>query len=85
MFKNLNSMMGLPEETVSDIVKITIIGKNNINMENYGRLLTYTDNEITVKSNEGILKMVGNALKIEVIDKNFIEIKGEFLCISYEN
>ena len=88
MFKNLNNLnnlIGLPEETVLDVVKITVIGKSSIHLENYGRLLVYTEDEIMVKTSDGVLKIVGNGLKIEAIDKNFIEIKGCFLCISYEN
>ena len=85
MIKGINNIMGLPEETVSDVIKITIVGNDDINIENYGRLLLYTDEEIAVKTSDGIIRIAGNNLKIESIDKNYIEVKGIFLCISYEN
>lgn len=85
MLKGINNIMGLPEENISDVIKITVIGNDDINIENYGRLLLYTDNEISVKNDDGIIKIVGNGLKIEAIDKNYIGVRGAFLCISYEN
>jgi len=83
--KYFSNITGMPDEVVETVMKITIIGKNSILMEYYGRLVLYTDTEICVKNNEGIVKISGNNLKIQTIDKNFIEIIGEFLCISYEN
>lgn len=85
MKKYFSNITGMPDEVVETVMKITIIGKNSILMEYYGRLVLYTDTEICVKNNEGIVKISGNNLKIQTIDKNFIEIIGEFLCISYEN
>lgn len=85
MKKNLSNIIGIPEEVVSSVMKITVIGRKNINLEYYGRLVLYTDTEICVKNDDGIVKISGNNLKIETIDKIYIEIIGEFLCISYEN
>ena len=85
MKRNSGNIIGMPEEVVSNVTKISVIGKKSMSVEYYGRLLLYTDTEICVKNDEGIIKISGNNLKIETIDKICIEIIGDFLCISYEN
>ncbi len=85
MKRNLTDIIGIPEEAVSKITKITVTGMGSIYMEYYGRLVLYTDEEICVKNDEFLIKVAGKGLKIDAIDKNFVEISGTILCISYEN
>jgi len=82
---NLGKVIGIPEEAVFDVIKLTVVGRNSISIENYGRLILYTDDEICVKNKESIISIKGNGLRIETIDKNYISVTGLFLCISYEN
>lgn len=82
---NIGKVIGLPEEAVSDVIKITVVGRNSIYIENYGRLILYTDDTISTKNKEGMVTIEGNGLHIETIDKNYISVTGLFLCISYEN
>lgn len=85
MKKSLGNIIGIPEEVISDIIKTTIVGRNRVDIEYYGRLILYTDEEISVKNDLGIVSIRGKGLKIETIDKNYMAVTGVFLCISYEN
>ncbi len=82
---NLANIVGIPPEAAGTELTATVVGNSSVYLENYGRLLLYTDKEICTKTKNILLRIQGKNLNVETIDKNCVYITGQFLYISYEN
>lgn len=78
--KFLNAME-LPIELLNDVPRITLIGNNNLLIENYKGIIEYDENIIRLVSHINIL---GNYIKVEEINNDEIFITGEIVNVEFE-
>ena len=73
--------MDLPIELLNDVPRITLIGNNNLLIENHKGIIEYDENIIRLVSHINIL---GNQIKVEEINNDEIFITGEITNVEFE-
>ncbi len=81
--ERLSDALELPKEIVLDISKITIVGADNITIENHKGIIDYCDNKISINSGSGILIINGINLFIKSIVQDEIIIQGRIKSINF--
>lgn len=74
----------MPEEVVSSVPKITIIGFNEILIENYKGILEYEEIYIRINTHIGIINISGFNLNLEQMSKDDILVTGKIDSITFE-
>ena len=77
-FNKINQFLEMPEEIVTDIPKITILGFEEILIENYKNILEYDDVFIKINTHIGAININGFNLKL-------IQMNKEDLMINRKN
>ncbi|MCR6513494.1 MAG: sporulation protein YqfC [Clostridium sp.] len=76
--------LGLPKEVLYNIPKITVLGNQEVLIENHKGLLKFTNEEILLNSRLGKITIEGSKLNIMYIGDDTIAVKGEFNSIYYK-
>lgn len=74
----------MPKDVVMDLPKVSVCGDKEVYIENHKGLLSYTDNEISVRMNDGIMYVMGVKLRIIAADAARMVINGDFTGVKYE-
>jgi len=83
-YTKLDQLLELPREVTSSDIKITIIGFDEILIENYKNILEYQDILIKINTFEGTVTIYGFNLKLEQMTDEDIKIKGKIDTIEFE-
>jgi sporulation protein YqfC len=81
--ESLSNALELPKDIILDEAKITLIGNNNLTIENHKGILEYNEDQIKVNASSGILIVKGSKLQIKSILQEEIVIVGEINSVSY--
>jgi len=81
--ETISNVLELPKDIVLDVAKITLIGSNNVTVENHKGIIEYNDDQIRINTGSGVLTINGLKLNIKSILQEEITITGEVHCISY--
>jgi sporulation protein YqfC len=73
----IDRILEIPQEVCSDIPKITIIGFNEMIIENFKGILEYEDYYIRINTNIGIININGYELKLENMTNDDIRVTGK--------
>ena len=83
-YSKLDSLLEIPREVASSDMKITIIGFNEILIENYKNILEYQDILIKINTFEGTITIYGFNLKLEEMTDEDIKVIGKIDTIEFE-
>ncbi len=83
-YTKLDNMLEIPREIASTDIKITIIGFNEILIENYKNILEYQDILIKINTFEGAITVYGFNLKLEQMTDEDIKVIGKIDTIEFE-
>ena len=83
-YSKLDNLLEIPREVASSDIKITIIGFNEILIENYKNILEYQDILIKINTFEGTLTIYGFNLKLEEMTDEDIKVIGKIDTIEFE-
>lgn len=81
---NLIEKIDLPKDVLLNLPKITVVGKEEISIENHKGIEAFEKEFIKVKTNIGIVKVEGENFEILYIASETIVLSGKFKSISYE-
>lgn len=76
--------MRIPKDVAMDLPRLSLCGDREIFIENHRGLLEYTDTDIRVKMNDGIMHVSGTELRIIVMEYARMVIDGRFKSVEYE-
>ena len=74
---NIHKMLEMPKEVYTNEPKITIIGFNEMIIENYKGILEYEEYYVKVNTYIGILNINGVNLKLEKMTEDELKIIGK--------
>lgn len=77
------SAADLPKDVVLGASILTIIGNNEVCIENYKGIIEYTDNLIRIQIKEKQIRVRGKKLKIEYYTNHEMKITGIIFSIEY--
>ena len=76
-------VLDLPEETSSEVPKLTMVGRGDLLVENHTGVLQYSKNKIRLYTREGILCIEGCKLELLEFGVSRAYIRGEISSCSY--
>ena len=79
--RKISEALEIPPEVVLDIPRITVIGNERVQVENYTALLDYKKDNIRLKHKTGIVDILGTEFDIKVIGENNIVVSGKISSV----
>lgn len=79
----ISETLSLPEEILSGAPVLNIHGRNSLLLENYKKVLEYTDTLIRIQTKLYYVNISGNDLKIQYYTKDEMRVDGVFKCIEF--
>lgn len=80
----LDKILELPKEIYTNIPKITLIGFDEMVVENYKGIIEYEEFFVQIKTFIGILNINGYGLTLENMTNDDIKVKGKIESIDIE-
>ena len=84
-FSKINKFLEIPEEITTGKAKITILGFDELVIENYKNILEYDEIFIKINTNIGVININGIDLKLIQMNKEDIMITGKIDSIDFES
>ena len=81
---NINELLDIPKEVGTDIPKITMIGFDEILIENYKGILEYEEFFIRLATHIGVININGFELKLNQITDDHLNITGKIENLDFE-
>ena len=82
--EELARRLNFPKEIIMDLPRITIIGDNEIDIENHKGIILFEEYEVKINSKVGLIIIKGSRFEILFIGGTTISISGIFKSITYE-
>ena len=80
----INRILEIPQEVSSNVPKITILGFEQMMIENYKAILEYQDFYIRLSTEIGILNINGFNLNLKEMTTDDLQISGKIDSIDFE-
>lgn len=81
----LSSLFELPKEAVMNLPLMTMIGMEEMSIENYKGVIEYSEERIRIKTAQGIIKLEGRKLNISQITSENVQVEGKIQIIEFLN
>ena len=72
------------KERLSDMPRVTLLGRKSRYVENFCAVVMYTEKEIQLNTAEFLLKITGENLEIRTLAQGLLEIIGEIFDVSIQ-
>ncbi len=83
-FRKIDKLLEIPKEVYSNEVKITIVGFEEIIIENYQGILDYEEYFVRIKTHTGIINLNGYNFNLENLSNDDIKVTGKIEGIEFE-
>ena len=83
-FNRVNELLDLPKEVGTDIPKITMVGFEELIIENYKGILEYEEFFIRISTYIGNVNINGFELKLNQITDESVKINGKIENVDFE-
>ncbi len=83
-FNRMNELLDIPQEVGTDIPKITMIGFDELIIENYKGILEYEEFFIRIATYIGNVSINGFEMKLNQITDESVSVKGKIENIDFE-
>lgn len=80
----INKLLELPEEVITDKPKLTIVGFEEILIENYKAILEYEDYYIKINTHIGAININGFKLRLKEMTGDDIMVLGSIDSMDFE-
>ena len=81
--KKLVNTLELPKEIIFNLPLITMVGNEEINIENYKGVIEYSPEKIRINTECGVLKINGEKLSFKQITAENIIVTGTIQTLEY--
>jgi len=75
--------LDIPRDLVLDLPRVTVVGRNELYIENHRGVIEYNLNRLRINLSRGYLEIEGNDLEIKALMADEMKIGGEVLTIKY--
>lgn len=75
--RNMTKALELPKEVVLNLPLLSLVGREELTIENYKGIIEYSDGRIRINTNVGIIKIEGRSLFLQHITAENIVITGK--------
>lgn len=82
--EKLARLFEIPGDAYGNRPKVTAIGRGEVLIENFKGIMDFQDGTIRINTNNGVIKVTGEALNIREITNEEIIIGGKISNIDYD-
>lgn len=82
--EKLARLFEIPGDAYGNRPKVTAIGRGEVLIENFKGIMDFQDGMIRINTNNGVIKVIGEALNIREITSEEIIIGGKISNIDYD-
>ena len=82
--RRLENILEMPKEVYTNVPKLTVVGFEEMIIENYKSILEYEEFFVRINTHIGILNINGFNLKLETMTNDDIKITGTIESIDLE-
>ena len=75
--KNVTEALDLPKEILLDLPLVTLIGREELTVENYRGILEYSEETVRIGTAAGILQLRGRGLCLKQLSAECMVITGK--------
>lgn len=84
-FKNkIAEASELPKDVVMGQPVVTILGRMELNIENYRGIIEYTDALIRIQTKVGQIRITGKKLRVDYYTNDDMKLTGQIEAIEYQ-
>ena len=83
MKSNLSEIFDLPKDIMLNLPRISMIGNNQMMVENHKGIIEYTPQRIRFNSSIGVIRLQRKAMQLKNIASDDIMITGEIKILEY--
>jgi sporulation protein YqfC len=80
----LDEWLELPDDTLLDLPRLTLIGQVMLAVENHRGLVRYAPDEVRVATGAGLLQVRGEELVVRRMDRERLTIAGRIASLAWE-
>lgn len=81
--KIITAMLELPTEIILNLPMITVVGRDELNLENYKGIVEYSEERIRIDTSCGIIRIEGRGLVLKQITSENLVVKGQIIKFEY--
>ncbi len=81
--ERLSDAFELPKDIILDIPRTTVLGSQQVSIENHKGIIEYDEKIVRINTGNGIVKIEGNNLMIKYVLQEEIIIEGEISAIIF--
>jgi len=81
--KNIVGALELPKAVALNLPLVSLVGHEELNVENYKGIIEYTDERIRLKTTAGILKVEGRKMLLGQITSESVCVTGTILKVEF--
>ncbi len=81
--ERITTAAGMPKDVVQGAAVVTLMENEEVCIENYRRIIEYTDDIIRVQTKKRQIKITGKQLKIEYYTNDEMKITGKIDSLEY--
>jgi sporulation protein YqfC len=82
LINSLVSKLGISEDIVTGAEIISMVGRRNLVIENYIKIIEYENDKIVVRTKRNYIYILGDNLRMEYLLDNEIRISGLIISIT---
>ena len=79
----ISSLFELPKEIVMNLPLITLIGSQELSIENYRSLVEYSDTLVRISTSAGMFKVEGRQICLKQLTSESVTITGSLTLFGY--
>ncbi len=81
---SLTQALEIPCEVLTNVSVMNIVGKNEIDIENYKSILEYDRDRITINTAGCIILIEGRSLELSYVTTDSVNIKGDISSVAFK-
>ncbi|MBQ2752850.1 MAG: YabP/YqfC family sporulation protein [Oscillospiraceae bacterium] len=81
---SITQVLEIPGEVLTDASVMSIVGKNEIDIENYKSILEYGRDRITINTAGCMIFIEGSALELNYVTADSVNIKGNIASVAFK-
>lgn len=82
--ENISQKLELPRDIILDLPKITVMGDNEIIIENHKGVILFDEKQVKINSGVGLISINGSNFEILFMGGSTLILSGGFRSIIYE-
>ncbi|MEN6460320.1 MAG: sporulation protein YqfC [Syntrophomonas sp.] len=79
----MTEFLEIPKDLVLDLPKVTLLGRNELYLENHRGIIEFSINRLRINLSRGYLEIEGDNLEIKNLMPDEMSVHGEIYSVKY--